>query len=134
MTGILQHAPLDMRIAWVRDLFAQIDVDSREGKAVAAWKAATDQGVNRSDSASGWLRRAGASRLLQTRHEVTTELLLLRPRRSRAWLKLAQLECQGCRLVVERRSPAQRYCHDCAEALARLRSRERMARRRDHRA
>ena len=57
MTGILEHAPLDTRVAWVRDLFAQIDVDSREGKAVAVWKAAVDQGVNRSDSVSSWLRR-----------------------------------------------------------------------------
>jgi hypothetical protein len=57
MTGILEHAPLETRVAWVRDLFAQIDVDSREGKAVAVWKAATDQGVSRLDSVSGWLRR-----------------------------------------------------------------------------
>jgi hypothetical protein len=57
MTGILEHAPLETRVAWVRDLFTQIDVDSREGKAVAVWKAATDQGVSRSDSVSSWLRR-----------------------------------------------------------------------------
>jgi hypothetical protein len=57
MTGILEHGPLDTRVAWVRDLFAQIGVDSREGKAVAVWKAATDQGVSRSDSVSSWLRR-----------------------------------------------------------------------------
>ena len=35
MNGILEHAPLETRVAWVRDLFTQIDVDSREGKAVA---------------------------------------------------------------------------------------------------
>ena len=57
MTGILEHAPLDTRVAWVRDLFAQIDVDSREGKAVAVWKIATDRGVSRSDSVHEWLRR-----------------------------------------------------------------------------
>ncbi len=45
------------RVAWVRDLFAQIDVDSREGKAVAIWKSATDHGASRSDSVSSWLRR-----------------------------------------------------------------------------
>ncbi len=48
MTGILEHAPLDTRVAWVRDLFQRIDVDSRESHAVAVWKAATDIGVNRS--------------------------------------------------------------------------------------
>lgn len=57
MTRILEHAPLDTRVAWVRDLFAQIDVNSREGNAVAVWKAATDQGVRRSGSVSSWLRR-----------------------------------------------------------------------------
>ncbi len=49
---------IETRVAWVRDLFERIDVDSREGKAVAVWKAATDQGVNRSDSVHEWLRRA----------------------------------------------------------------------------
>ncbi len=67
LVGILEHAPLETRVAWVRDLFAHIDVDSREGKAVAVWKAATDPGVSRSDSVSSWLWRAGASRLLTTR-------------------------------------------------------------------
>ena len=38
MTGILEHAPLDTRVAWVRDLFERIDVESH---AVAVWKAAT---------------------------------------------------------------------------------------------
>ena len=50
-------APLDTHSTGVRDLFAQFDVDSQEGKAVAVWKAATDQGVSRSDSVSSWLRR-----------------------------------------------------------------------------
>jgi hypothetical protein len=45
MTGILEHAPLDTRVAWVRDLFERIDVDSRESHAVAVWKAVTDEGV-----------------------------------------------------------------------------------------
>lgn len=35
MTGILEHAPLDTRVVWVRDLFERIDVDSRESHAVA---------------------------------------------------------------------------------------------------
>ncbi len=61
MTGILEHAPLDTRVAWVRDLFERIDVDSRESHAVAVWKAATAEGVTRSDSVSSWLRRHGAS-------------------------------------------------------------------------
>jgi hypothetical protein len=44
-------------VAWVRDLFERIDVDSRDEKAVAVWRAATDEGVNRSDSVCEWLRR-----------------------------------------------------------------------------
>ena len=57
MNGILDHAPLATRVAWVRDLFDRIDVDSRDEKAVAAWRAATDEGVDRSDSVYEWLRR-----------------------------------------------------------------------------
>ena len=57
MNGILDHAPLATRVAWVRDLFERIDVDSRDEKAVAVWRAATDDGVNRSDSVDEWLRR-----------------------------------------------------------------------------
>jgi hypothetical protein len=30
MNGILDHAPLATRVAWVRDLFERIDVDSRD--------------------------------------------------------------------------------------------------------
>ena len=57
MNGILDHAPLATRVAWVRDLFERIDVDSRDEKAVAVWRAATDEGVSRSDSVYEWLRR-----------------------------------------------------------------------------
>jgi chromosome segregation ATPase len=57
MNGILDHAPSATRMAWVRDLFDRIDVDSRDEKAVAIWRAATDEGVNRSDSVYEWLRR-----------------------------------------------------------------------------
>ena len=57
MNEILDHAPLATRVAWVRDLFERIDVDSRDEKAVAIWRAATDDGVNRSDSVYEWLRR-----------------------------------------------------------------------------
>jgi hypothetical protein len=39
MNGILDHAPLATRVAWVRDLFERIDVDSRDEKAVAVWGA-----------------------------------------------------------------------------------------------
>src|SRR5207244_6291304 len=52
----LDHAPLATRVAWVRDLFERIDVDSRDEKAVAIWRAATDEGVIRSDSVYEWLR------------------------------------------------------------------------------
>ncbi len=57
MTGLLEHAALDTRVAWVRDLFERIDVDGSEEKAVAAWKAPTGEDVTRLDSVSGWLRR-----------------------------------------------------------------------------
>jgi hypothetical protein len=55
--GILERAPLETRVATVRDLFERVDVDSRELKAVAVWNMSTDQGVNRSDAVSEWLRR-----------------------------------------------------------------------------
>jgi hypothetical protein len=59
--GILERAPLDTRVATVRDLFERIDVDSRELKAVAIWNMTTGAGVNRSDAVSQWLRREGAN-------------------------------------------------------------------------
>jgi hypothetical protein len=55
--GTLERAPLDTRVATVRDLFERVDVDSRELKAVAVWNVNTDQGVNRSNAVSEWLRR-----------------------------------------------------------------------------
>ncbi len=57
MSGLLEHAGLDTRVARVRDLFERIDVDSREERAVAVWKAANDDGVSRSNSVTEWLRR-----------------------------------------------------------------------------
>jgi hypothetical protein len=39
MNGILDHAPLATRVAWVRDLVERIDGDSRDEKAVAVWRA-----------------------------------------------------------------------------------------------
>ena len=57
VSGLLDHAALDTRVAWVHDLFERIDVDSREEDAVAVWRAPTDEGVNRLDSVSSWLRR-----------------------------------------------------------------------------
>jgi hypothetical protein len=117
-------------MAWVRDLFERIDVDSRESHAVAAWKAVTDEGVNRLDSVSEWLRRAGPSRLLQRRGYLMSTLEVPRLCRSRAWLEDATLECRRCRLVVGRRSPIQRYCPECAAILARERSRIIVKRRR----
>lgn len=35
MTGLLDHAPLETRVAWVRDLFEGIDVDGVQQRAVA---------------------------------------------------------------------------------------------------
>ncbi len=53
----MEHAGLNTRVAWVRDLFERIDVDSREEHAVAVWKATDDEGDSRSDSVTEWLRR-----------------------------------------------------------------------------
>jgi hypothetical protein len=57
MTGLLDHAPLETRVAWVRDLFERIDVNGVEQRAVARWKAPTDQDVDRLESVTEWLRR-----------------------------------------------------------------------------
>jgi len=57
MTGLVEHAPLETRVAWVRDLFERIDVDRAEQRAVARWKAPTDQDVDRLESVTEWLRR-----------------------------------------------------------------------------
>lgn len=42
-----------------------------------------------------WLRRAGAARVLRSRGETPTEIALPRPRRSREWLTVAPVECNG---------------------------------------
>jgi hypothetical protein len=57
MTGLLDHAPLETRVAWVRDLFDRIDVDGVQQSAVARWKALTEQDVDRYESVTEWLRR-----------------------------------------------------------------------------
>ena len=38
MTGLVEHAPMDTRVAWVGDLFERVTVDGREEHAVAIWK------------------------------------------------------------------------------------------------
>ena len=43
--GILERAPLDTRVATVRDLFERVDVDSRELNAVAIWNMTTGEEV-----------------------------------------------------------------------------------------
>jgi hypothetical protein len=82
VTGILEHAPLETRVAWVRHLFAQIDIDSREGRAVAAWKAVTRSGCQPIGFGKRWLRRAGAGRVLNRRGPAASKIPLLHPRRS----------------------------------------------------
>jgi len=52
MTGLVEHALMDIRVAWVRDLFERVTVDGREEHVVAIWNVTTDQGVNRSDAVS----------------------------------------------------------------------------------
>jgi len=119
------------QLAWVNNVFERIDVDSRDERVVAVWRATTDEDANRSDSVTEWLRRAGAGQLLRSRGETASEISLPRPARSREWLNVALLDCGSCHQVVERRSPVQRYCADCADALARKRSSGAVRRRRD---
>jgi hypothetical protein len=57
MTGLLDQAPLETRVARVRDLFERIDVDGVQQRAVARWRAPTDQDVDRLESVTEWLRR-----------------------------------------------------------------------------
>ena len=57
MSGLLDHAPLETRVAWVRDLFERIEVDGVEQRAVARWQAPTGQDVDRLESVTEWLRR-----------------------------------------------------------------------------
>ena len=57
MNGILDHAPLATRVAWVRDLFERIDVDRRERRLSLSGGPRPIEGVNRSDSVYEWLRR-----------------------------------------------------------------------------
>ena len=52
-----EQVEVDLGLAWVRDLFERIDVDSRDEKAVAVWKATADERVGRSNSVYEWLRR-----------------------------------------------------------------------------
>lgn len=47
MTGLVDHAPFETRVAWVRDLFERIDVDGVQQRAVPRWKTPTDQDVDR---------------------------------------------------------------------------------------
>jgi hypothetical protein len=86
--------------------------------------AATDDGVNRSDSVHEWLRRAGAGHLLRSRGEAVNEISLPRPTRSREWLQFALVECANCHQVVERTSPVQQHCPECRRVMKRARSRE----------
>jgi hypothetical protein len=84
--------------------------------------AATDDGVNRSDSVHERLRRAGAGRVLKTRGETSSQIPLPHPPRSRAWLEAALFECARCHQVGERRSPVQVHCSECRAVLKRQRS------------
>lgn len=130
MTGLIDNAALDTRVARVRDLLDRVTVDGREEHAVAIWRTTADDGVNRSDSVRSWLRRAGAGRVLNCRGTIASEISLPRPTRSREWLKVALVECDRCHQVVERRSPIQQHCTDFTADLRRQRSQRSMARRR----
>jgi hypothetical protein len=124
-----KHAALDTRVAWVGDLFERIAVDTREERAVAVWRSPSDEGsANRLDLGSGWLRRAGAGRVLNPRGAVASDVPLPYPARSRGWLEAALLECARCHQVVERRSPAQRRCVEGRRSLELARSSDAVAR------
>jgi hypothetical protein len=122
MNAPIDNAALDRWVALVRDLMDQVTVVGREEHAVAIWRTASDDGVNRSDSVSRWLRRAGAGRLLNRLGVAENEIPLPHPEHSRAWLNVAILECAWCGQVAERTSPVQRHCPDCRAALKRARS------------
>jgi len=130
MAGLLDHAPLETRVAWVRDLFEGIDVDGLEQRAVARSKPPADQDVDRLESVTEWLRRAGAGRVLNRLGTLSHQIALPHPGRSREWLEVSLVECARCHQVAERTSPTQRHCDTCRAALKRTRSREAMARRR----
>ena len=57
MTGILEHAPLDTRVAWVRDLFERIDVDSRESRLSRSGRPRPTKVLTGRIQYSEWLRR-----------------------------------------------------------------------------
>jgi hypothetical protein len=128
MTGLIDNAALNTRVAWVRDLPDRVTVDGREEHAVAIWRTASDDGANRSDSVSSWLRRAGVGRVLNRLGTVENAISLPRPERSRGWLKLSLVECDQCHQIIERRSPIQRHCRECRQRLKGDRSREAMRR------
>ena len=58
-----------MRVVWVKDLFERIDVDRVPQRAVARWKAATDQDVDRFESSN---RVAPAGRIEPEAKRLTT--------------------------------------------------------------
>jgi hypothetical protein len=61
-----------------------------------------------------------------------SEISLDRPKRSRAWLSVALMECDRCHQVEQRRSPIQRHCADCTAELGRQHSQRAIARRRSN--
>ncbi len=130
MTGLIENAALDTRVAWVRQLLDRFPVDGREEHAVAIWRTASDDGVNRSDSARSWLRRAGAGRVLNSRGTTSSAISIPHPRAHANGSPPAIVECERCHQVVERTSPIQRHCLDCRLALKRMRSAAAVKRRR----
>ncbi len=82
------------------------------------------RGIDRFESVTEWLRRAGAGRLLIARGQSQVTVRLTRPPRGRvAWRQLPVKRCDQCDREAPRRSPGQRHCSDCAARLRRERSR-----------
>jgi hypothetical protein len=127
MAGILVHSAFDTRVAWIRDLFERIEVDAQERRVVPVWRAPTDQDVDRLDSVTEWLRRAGAGRIhLSDGQSLSVASVNLGPRRTRQ-PAYAAVSCARCGLQdVHTRGPRQRYCPSCAAGCRRERVREAM--------
>jgi hypothetical protein len=99
-----------------------IDVDGVIAVCPGALEGANRQDVERLESVTEWLRRAGAGRVLDSRGIAESEISLRRPTRPHGWLTDALIECEQCHQVVKGTSPVQRHCPDCRRAIRRARS------------
>ena len=131
MTGLIDHASLETRVALVWELVEGIDVGGVEQRAVAGWNAPSDRDVDRLESVTEWLRRAGAGRLLTARGDGPTMITLPQVRAFAPEVGVHHGRvCAQCHQTVPRTSPVQRDCAACRKIVERSRSKEAMRRRR----